>query len=321
MERSSSLLKIGVVIVNYKNSSDTIACLSSLIATNYSNQVIYLIDNFSNDGSVDRICRWLIENSYSGVEKSDSKGCKIQEWKSDDKPPIVLMESSKNGGFAFGCNLGTKHCLLSENTDFIWLLNNDTEVEIDVFEKINNFYFRHGYKVFGTMLRFWHDKILIQALGGKYNKYFGLVKHIGAYEEDLGQYKEFSCENEGIDYLIGASMLVSRDVFLSVGLLEESYFLYFEELDFFSRLKGKYSFGIATEAIVYHKEGGTINGSKHKSFIGDYYGMLNRIMFTRKFYPKYILTVKLALFYSLLKRILIGQFGRAKMILGFVFKR
>ena len=90
-------------------------------------------------------------------------------------------------------------------------------------------------------------------------------------------------------------MLVSRDFIKEVGLMCEDYFLYFEEMDWALRGKQKrYQLGYCWESRVYHKEGGSIGSSSKgtkKSEIADYYGLRNRIVFTKKFYPKYLWSV------------------------------
>lgn len=112
-------------------------------------------------------------------------------------------------------------------------------------------------------------------------------------------------------------MLVSRDFLREVGLLSEDYFLYFEELDWAVRAKGKFELAYAPQSIVYHKEGGSAGARSteaEKSWVADYHFIRNRIVFTRKFLPAMLPTVYFALFIALLRRARRGRWDRVRMI-------
>ena len=83
-------------------------------------------------------------------------------------------------------------------------------------------------------------------------------------------------------------MLVSRDFLENVGLMDEVYFLYYEEADWAMRGKGRYRYAYADDAVVYHKEGASI-GSSHqrarRSALSSFFLVRSRLRFTRKFYP------------------------------------
>ncbi|HIP33256.1 MAG TPA: hypothetical protein EYG89_00650 [Bacteroidia bacterium] len=117
-------------------------------------------------------------------------------------------------------------------------------------------------------------------------------------------------------------MLVSKGFIKEVGLMCEDYFLYFEELDWAIRGKKKgYQLGYCWESKVYHKEGGSIGSSskgEEKSEIADYYGLRNRIVFTKKFYPKYLLSVYLGFIMVIWNRIRRGHFKRILKILKLI---
>ena len=89
------------------------------------------------------------------------------------------------------------------------------------------------------------------------------------------------------DFVVGASMTLTRALLNNVGLMEEKYFLYYEEIDWALRIKGKFDIGYCNEAIVYHKEGGSIGSSSNKggrSSTAEYFLMSSKIKFTKSFY-------------------------------------
>jgi GT2 family glycosyltransferase len=95
---------------------------------------------------------------------------------------------------------------------------------------------------------------------------------------------------------------------------DESYFLYYEELDWATRSKGRFDLVYAQESIVYHKIGGSIGTSscpRGKSLLSDYYTLRNRLKFTRKYYPTALPTVYFGVFCALTVRLLLGQWRKA----------
>ena len=91
-----------------------------------------------------------------------------------------------------------------------------------------------------------------------------------------------------MNYVEGASMLVTRQFLEEIGIMCEDYFLYFEEADWAIRAEGRFKLAYAPESIVYHKVGGSIGTSSNpakKSYTCDYFNIRNRLLFTRRFYP------------------------------------
>ena len=127
--------------------------------------------------------------------------------------------------------------------------------------------------VCGSRLLSYYDHDQIAGLGGWYNPVFGTSGHI-LYKNDLTK----------LAYIIGASMLFRRDLFENIGLLQDDYFLYYEELDIAERIRGKYEMGVSLNSIVYHKEGASI---KNESSFSAFYLLKNNLKFTWRFYKKF----------------------------------
>src|SRR6185437_1326402 len=84
-------------------------------------------------------------------------------------------------------------------------------------------------------------------------------------------------------------MMVSRAFLETVGLMDEGYFLYFEEIDWAIRAEGRFTLGWAPQSFVWHKEGGSI-GSSHRQRPSDkslIHMCVNRLRFTRNRVPRY----------------------------------
>src|SRR5699024_9983431 len=112
----------------------------------------------------------------------------------------------------------------------------------------------------GSKLIYYHDQDTLQALGGGFfNKWFGTVTTIGGQESIDMTFSRDEIESR-LDYIVGASMMVSEILVNKIGLLNEEYFLYYEEIDWAMRSKEEFNLGFAPQSVVYHKEGASTGG-------------------------------------------------------------
>jgi GT2 family glycosyltransferase len=122
-----------------------------------------------------------------------------------------------------------------------------------------------------------------------------------------------------MNYVNGASMLASRAFLEQIGLMEESYFLYFEEMDWAMRTRGKFALGYARESVIYHKDGATIGSNldrRKRSILAERYLSRNRILFTKRFFPWALPTVLISVCLAAIHRFCIGDMKRAKVMVG-----
>jgi len=109
-------------------------------------------------------------------------------------------------------------------------------------------------------------------------------------------------------------MLVSLPFLRDVGLMDERYFLYYEEIDWVARARRRYSLEFAPDSIVYHKEGAS-TGTTRSDF-ADFHIVQSRVAFTRRHFPYALPTVYLGLVCMIFNRIRRNQWDRIAMILG-----
>jgi GT2 family glycosyltransferase len=260
-------MKILILVLNFNNKKNTIDCLDSLKKTKINKGWLVrtvVVDNASTDGS-----KKLIKKRY---------------------PDTKIIENKENLGFAGGNNVGLKWGL-KDDFDFILLLNNDTLVDsnilielIKVVKKNNQIglvspkiYFAPGFE--------FHKKRYSQKDRGKVVWYGGgsidwnnvLTKHLSVDQVDKkkdGKIKE-------VDFATGCCMLINSDVLKKVGLFDEKYFLYWEDVDFSYRAYKKgFKIYYAPKALVWHKNAGS---SASGSLLHDYYLTRNRLLFAFKF--------------------------------------
>lgn len=248
--------KIFTVVLNWNGSGDTIECVESLKKVVYPNHNILIVDNGSTDGS-ESILRSLF-------------------------PDIEVIQTGANLGYAGGNNIGIRHAL-ERGADYIWLLNNDTIVDSRCL-KYMVCAAEAGDRVgmVGSKIYYLDSPETIWFAGGKVDLgRGGLTSHIGMGLKDEGLYDEPA----ETDYITGCSILARREMIDDVGLLDENYFLYFEDSDWCLRArKNGWKLLYEPRARLWHKEGARESEGYSERFI--YYSLRNRLYFMKRFAPE-----------------------------------
>lgn len=334
-----------IIILNYKGWEDTIECIESILKSDFSIYKIIVVDNDSPNESVNNLKAWangdlnlfLNEKNplkglsfpfspkpipYLAIKSSDIDS---MELKNINCCNLIFIESDKNLGFAGGNNLGIKLAKRLNNFEYVWLLNNDTVIKKNSLSQLvaqgkSDKNSNYSIGLYGSKLLYYYNPTKIQAVGGKYNKWFGVPYHVGSNKENSEKYNDSSLK---LDYVVGASLFVTKEFIQKVGLLNEEYFLYFEELDWILRGKAQgFKFIYNYKSEVFHKEGATIGESNKikKSEVAEYYSLKNRIIFSKKYFPQYLPIVYLGFFFVALNRLKRGQFSKIFTIFKILFK-
>ncbi|MEK7170744.1 MAG: glycosyltransferase family 2 protein, partial [Patescibacteria group bacterium] len=207
--------------------------------------------------------------------------------------------------------------------DFVWIINNDTTLDPEALNKLlEEATLRTEIGIFGSTILDFSNHSKIQTQGGdRFYPWVGMSRHIGEGLTLENQLPRAVVEAK-MSYVVGSSVFARLSAVDKIGLMEERYFLYFEEVDWATRAKRLgVKIGYAPESLVYHKDGSTISGSvlaKRKSLTADYYGIKNRLVVARRLFRWALPTVYLAMLITLAKRLLTGQFDRAWMVLTII---
>ena len=309
----SAMPRIVTVLVNWRGADDTLECLESLFQSDYPHHRCVVVDNGSRDDSLNKFRAWA-SGGLSSPRKGqvgkdllssdcakpvDARFCALTEstsanvWAGDAR--LVVVDAGKNHGFAGGVNIGIRCAMVDADVAYVWVLNNDTIVASNCLSRMCvRMMADPSIGMIGSRLLFYWQPGVTQAIGGaNFSPWLGRSKLIGAGLPADAQVDTRSIERR-MDHLSGASMLVSRKFIDQVGLMEEGYFLYFEEADWAERGKGRFQFGCADDAVVYHKEGASIGSSRvraERSALSAYFMVRSRIRFTRRFHPWALPTV------------------------------
>jgi hypothetical protein len=303
--------KIYIIILNWNGWRDTIECLESVFRLNYANYTVIVCDNDSSDGSMEQLRRWAVGDVVAGCANPAllaltlphvPKPIPYRYYESPSEvetipctEKLLLIETGGNLGFAGGNNVGLRYALGCGDLDYAWLLNNDTVVRPDALGyMVNRIHERPNAGVCGSTLLYYFDPSKVQALGGAtYNRWLARGEDIGRLEcvDSLPQPEEVE---EKMKYVVGASVLVSNAFLETIGPLNEEYFLYFEEIDWATKAKGKYQLAYCPESIVYHKESASIGANsleRKQSTLSVYNFTKGRVAFTRRYYPYALVVV------------------------------
>lgn len=313
-----------IILVNWKRATDTCACVASLERLDGEDWYAVVCENGSPDDSTSELRNYLSRKYVERVRHVEAEdGGQVYDYylTGDDELLLVritLVVSVSNLGFAGGNNLAVRCAHGDVHENFVWFLNNDTEVEPDSLRRlIERVTQDPTVGICGSTLVYAHDRQTVQALGGAvYTPMTGAVREIGRGRRWPCSVDQASVERE-MRYVSGASMLVTRAFLDRVGLMSEDYFLYYEEIDWAERgRRHGFRVGYAPASVVYHKEGAVLGSgvSASRSALAEYYALRNRLVVTRKFFRWALPTVYLFCFLQVLRRVTQGKGSRAWMM-------
>lgn len=323
--------EVFIVVLMKDNWRDTVECLQSLQELKHDNCSIVLVDNGSEEVHFNKILEWCrgeipLETKFVKFkrenfpvklivysrEEAENGGVEQKEKEIKDLPfrrRLVLIRLMENSGFAGGNNAGIRYAL-KRGADFVLLLNNDTVVSPElVTEMLKTMESDKKNGIVGGKIYFYQNPDILQEVGGaKYYPFLGIVKPIGRWEIDKKQYEE----DFEVDYASGCCSLVRRELIEEIGLLDESFFHYWEETDWNLRARKKgWKVVCSSRAKVWHKLSST---SGYKSSFSDYYFTRNSLILTKKHYPCFLPMVFIISFYKFPVRILKGKWDNLKAV-------
>lgn len=334
----SEFPKVAIVLLNWNNWQDTLECLESVLKLDYPNFRVILCDNASQDGSLDVIKTWALGGRGFVPASANplrvisippvSKPISYWEYTQDEaekggdlkeQSPLVLIQNKANLGFAGGNNVALRYVLVRHEFTYAWLLNVDTVVKPDALKKLVQCMAANpGAGLAGSTLLYYDAPDKVQALGGAtYNRWLGIARHLGT-GQSIHQLIDANAITRQLDYIMAASLIVSIYFLKEIGLMEETYFLFFEEIDWVTRARGRYTLAYAPESIVYHREGRSSGANatpSARSLKAEFYNFRNRLRFTQKFYPYALPTVWFGLVLTIINSLYRGQGKRAKLAL------
>lgn len=254
-ERSGVRPRVAIIMLTWKSYEVTHDCLQSLRKLDYPNCEIFLVDNASGDGSPEKL--------------------------QSEFPEVTLIRNSQNLGFPGGNNVGIRQAL-QHTPDYLLLLNNDTIVAPDFLSHmVDAAESDPAIAIVNPKIFFFEPSDRLWCAGGVYHSWRGTATMRGVHRRDSGKFDA----SEEISFATGCAFLIRTSAVRRIGLLDETFFLGFEDLDWCvrARLAG-FKLYYAPKAVIWHKDSYDTKKNLGKP-IKDFYSTRNRILFARKHLP------------------------------------
>lgn len=269
---------VAIIILNWNGWKDTIECLESLYQIKYQNYYVILVDNDSEDDSVEKIKEYAegkikVISDFFAYSK-DNKPIKIIEYTREEaaiareinreiynlylNKIIMIIKNEKNYGFAEGNNIGIRYALSAINPKYILLLNNDTVVDQNfLIELVKVAESDERIGIMNPEIRFYTKPDKIQFIGGN-------IDWLGLSFKKQEREAENAITSKGriinTERASGACMLIKTNIIRSIGGLSAEYFFQCEDTDYCIRAsKCKWKIVCTRDSIIWHKVSVSLN--------------------------------------------------------------
>lgn len=252
--------KIGIIIVNYNGANYQNDALRTIYASSYQNFEVIIVDSDSKDNSIA-----LAEKEY---------------------PQIHYLLQNENVGVAKGNNIGIKYAIEELNVEYILLINNDIELDINTLSELIN---KASEKIITVPKIYYYDPHdMLWFAGGEMYWNKGESGHIGNFKTDKGQYDE----EKIIGYSPTCCMLIHRKVFEEIGAIDETVFMYFDDTDLCVRMNDAgFKIKYIPSAFMWHKVSSTGGGMDSKVYV--YYNFRNKFYFMNKYKDRLVFPARI----------------------------
>jgi hypothetical protein len=217
-------MKVSCIVVNFRTAEHTVAAVDSVIRDTHGTQTrVTIVDNDSRDGSLEAFERAAAAGDWNGR--------------------VHVIASTRNGGFGYGNNLAIRHALAGpEAPDFFFLLNPDAVVEAGATRALLDAFGKNPLLgIAGSKIRGFDDQAHVS--GFRFPTILGELEaglRLGIVTRLLRKWAVAAVPPDitgPVDWVSGAAIMVRRHVFESVGLFDESFFLFYEETDLCHRAR------------------------------------------------------------------------------------
>lgn len=196
---------VAIITLNWNRCADTLAFLESCARLTYPRTQLIVVDNASTDGSVKAITRHF--------------------------PQVTHLVNERNLGFAGGMNVGLRHAL-AQGGDYVFVANNDTILAADMLDHLVCQAQAHAADLATPAIYYAADPDRLWSLGGWRRR--GLLEVRQCSDDPRAV---IAREPFAVDFVTGCGMLARRSCLESIGLFDERFFMYYEDLDFSLRAR------------------------------------------------------------------------------------
>lgn len=311
-------------VINWNGWRDTLACVRSMRDLQGPGVHLLLCDNGSTDGSPGELTDWVLAELGAPAPEPQTLpgGAALVEFAQPEGTDwgalrsVRLLRLPTNLGYAGAINLCLQWGRSALAPDACWILNNDVWLEPQALAAmVDALAIAPQCGLVGSVLLEWDPPHAVQAIAGKFQHLLAVGAHLKTLPPGVDPAQPLL---RGVDYPVGASLLASRAFIERVGPMDADYFLYYEEMDWAQRGRAcGFEPAVALGSRVRHREGastGSAGGVRHKSMLSEYYGVRNRLRYTRKFSPVLLPVVWASLALVVADRLAHREWRRAALV-------
>ncbi len=270
-------IKVLVIVVSYRTASLVVQCLRSL----FSEQISGLDEG--------------VHISVSVIDNASGDATQIREFVAQESATswIDVIEADRNGGFAYGNNLGMRRAFESNNVpDYFLLLNPDTEVRKGAIIELVRFLEQHPFVgIAGSSFETddgipWPYTFRFPSILSELDSGMGLGI-VSALLNNWVVARKMTDSPEAVDWMPGASMMLRHQLIEAVGGMDESFFLYYEETDYCRKVwNAGWAIWYVPASRVMHAAGGSTGVTtprEHPRRLPSYWFVSRRRFFAKNY--------------------------------------
>lgn len=240
--------RIGVILVSWNSRHDVLTCLMHLRRQTYPAVRVLVVDNASTDGTAPAIIR--------------------------NFPEVLLLPLDENCGFARAANLGIARAL-QDGAEYVLLLNADTTVEPTFVARMVEALGAH------PQLGIISPKIYLATHPDQVWAVGGVMRPSGLHVYGIATVDGGQFDQVQLDFVFGCAMLIRTEVLQQIGMLDEGFFVFFEDIDLCIRARSAgWDIGVARDIRILHAGSGS---TRNQPYLREFYLARSRAQFLSKY--------------------------------------
>jgi N-acetylglucosaminyl-diphospho-decaprenol L-rhamnosyltransferase len=317
--------RVAVIVVGFRNAGEVRDCVAALSRATTKNFDICVCEN-GGRAAFQNLCEILARDNFApnptpslflcsqSTARIDFRNL-ISYRLSDNTISLFIGEAPENLGYAGAINAWLRILLDQPMYSGFWILNPDTLPEVDALSEMVKYAKSRSKGMVGSRIVPTSDPSLIHSRGLRWRPILASTHAV-----DFHAPADLVPDLRKVEYLIdapsGASFYVTRECVEQIGLMDERYFLFFEDLDWGMRAKRVCGLGYAYNAVVRHHGGTTIGSAgtrSEKSKLTVFLEFRNRILFVKQRYPKWYAWTIMVLLVRAIEYGAVGSFRNMRM--------